>query len=75
MKKHAFEKLSIAKATSHFGGSKKELGKALGITHSAVSQWGEFVPDSRVCEVLWLMGSLPAGPLANLTERKFQTAL
>lgn len=33
-----------------FFGSKQKVAEAVQTTHSAVSQWGEFVPDSRVFE-------------------------
>lgn len=37
-----------------FGGPVK-LGKALGISHSAVCQWGEFVPPLRAYQIHELM--------------------
>lgn len=38
-----------------FFGSKQKVADAVGTTHSAVSQWGEYVPDSRVFEFHFLM--------------------
>lgn len=38
-----------------FFGSKQKVAEAVQATHSAVSQWGEFVPDSRVFEFHFLM--------------------
>lgn len=38
-----------------FFGSKQKVAQAVKTTHSAVSQWGEFVPDSRKCEFHFLM--------------------
>jgi transcriptional repressor of cell division inhibition gene dicB len=38
-----------------FFGSKQKVADAVGTTHSAVSQWGEFVPDSRNFEFHFLM--------------------
>ncbi|MBY7960058.1 Cro/CI family transcriptional regulator [Vibrio fluvialis] len=38
-----------------FFGSKQKVAEAVGTTHSAVSQWGEYVPDSRVFEFHYLM--------------------
>lgn len=34
-------------AIDHFGGKPSELAKALGISPSAVSQWGDVVPELR----------------------------
>ncbi|EIJ0957765.1 hypothetical protein RQY88_001056 [Vibrio vulnificus] len=38
-----------------FFGSKQKVAQAVGTTHSAVSQWGEHVPESRICEFHYLM--------------------
>ncbi|MBF4359452.1 Cro/CI family transcriptional regulator [Vibrio anguillarum] len=38
-----------------FFGSKQKVAEAVQTTHSAVSQWGELVPDSRVFEFHFLM--------------------
>ncbi|MBY7859745.1 Cro/Cl family transcriptional regulator [Vibrio fluvialis] len=38
-----------------FFGSKQKVADAVGTTHSAVSQWGTYVPDSRVFEFHFLM--------------------
>ncbi|AGN34160.1 hypothetical protein VPPG_00035 [Vibrio phage VD1] len=38
-----------------FFGSKQKVADAVGTTHSAVSQWGEYVPDSRIFEFHYLM--------------------
>ncbi|ASI92468.1 hypothetical protein C9980_25290 [Vibrio mediterranei] len=38
-----------------FFGSKQKVADAVFTTHSAVSQWGEFVPESRVYEFHFLM--------------------
>ncbi|EMC2457168.1 hypothetical protein VB891_002294 [Vibrio cholerae] len=43
------------KVVIDFFGSKQKVADAVGTTHSAVSQWGEFVPDSRVFEFHFLM--------------------
>jgi hypothetical protein len=45
-------------------GSAKELADLLGVTQSAVSQWGESVPTSRVWQLrvlrpAWFGGALP----------------
>jgi len=40
-----------------FFGSKQKIADAVGTTHSAVSQWGEYVPDSRIFEFHFLMKS------------------
>ncbi|NMR86815.1 hypothetical protein HKB39_06615 [Vibrio parahaemolyticus] len=38
-----------------FFGSKQKVAEAVDTTHSAVSQWGEFVPESRIYEFHFLM--------------------
>ena len=38
-----------------FFGSKKKLADALLINPSAVTQWGEFVPESRQYQILSLI--------------------
>lgn len=38
-----------------FFGSKQKVADAVGTTHSAVSQWGVFVPESRIHEFHFLM--------------------
>ncbi|EMK6708898.1 hypothetical protein ACEPBM_002919 [Vibrio cholerae] len=38
-----------------FFGTKQKVANAVGTTHSAISQWGEFVPESRVFEFHYLM--------------------
>ncbi|EKO3640520.1 hypothetical protein F7U67_002064 [Vibrio metschnikovii] len=38
-----------------FFGSKQKVADAVGTTHSAVSQWGAYVPDSRTYEFHFLM--------------------
>lgn len=46
--------IKTAEAIKFFG-TKQKIAQALKTTHSAVSQWGEFVPDSRTCEFHFLM--------------------
>lgn len=41
-------------AIKHFGGTTK-LANALGIKHSAVSQWGDYVPPLRAFQIRELM--------------------
>lgn len=43
-------KILKQEAVDTFGGVKK-LAEALGIQHSAVSQWGEFVPPLRAFQI------------------------
>ena len=43
-------KILKKEAVESFGGVKK-LADALGIQHSAVSQWGEFVPALRAYQI------------------------
>ena len=43
-------KILKSKAIEHFGGTSK-LAIALGIKHSAVSQWGEYVPLLRAYQI------------------------
>jgi len=43
-------KILKKEAIESFGGVKK-LADALGIQHSAVSQWGEFVPALRAYQI------------------------
>lgn len=38
--------MKTAEVAAHFGG-KRKLAEALGITASAVTMWGEFVPEGR----------------------------
>ena len=38
-------------AVEHFGGVQAELARALGVTRSAVSQWGDFPPDDKQLEL------------------------
>jgi len=47
-------KILKAEAVDTFGGVKK-LADALGIQHSAVCQWGEFVPALRAYQIRELM--------------------
>tara|TARA_R110000868_G_C10538028_1_gene734636 strand:+ start:380 stop:565 length:186 start_codon:yes stop_codon:yes gene_type:complete len=47
-------KISKQEAIQSFGGVKK-LADALGIQHSAVCQWGEFVPALRAYQIRELM--------------------
>jgi len=47
-------KILKQEAIKSFGGVKK-LADALGIYHSAVSQWGEFVPELRGYQIALLM--------------------
>lgn len=35
----------------HFGGTQMALAKALGVTHSAISQWEGVIPESRAFEI------------------------
>lgn len=42
--------MKTEKATEH-AGSQKALAELLGITPSAVSQWGDEVPESRVWQL------------------------
>jgi DNA-binding transcriptional regulator YdaS (Cro superfamily) len=37
-------------AVNYFG-TAQNLAKALGITKGSVSQWGEFIPKGRACEL------------------------
>jgi len=47
-------KILKKEAIESFGGVKK-LADALGIQHSAVSQWGEFAPPLRAYQIRELM--------------------
>ncbi|MBO2582512.1 Cro/CI family transcriptional regulator [Shewanella algae] len=42
--------MKTSDAISHFG-SKTNLANALGVTHSAVCQWGEEVPPRRAYQL------------------------
>ncbi len=53
---------------SYFGGVDK-TAKALGITHVAVSKWGENIPQGRAYQVEVLTGGkLKADPIPPRTE-------
>lgn len=39
-----------SEAIAHFG-TQTQLAKALGITHSSVSQWGEEIPELRAFQI------------------------
>ena len=43
------------KQVIEYFGSKQKVAEAVGTTHSAVSQWGSFVPASRLFEFHYLM--------------------
>lgn len=47
--------MKTADVIAHFGNSVK-TAKALGITKSAVSQWGEYVPERIAYKVQFLTG-------------------
>lgn len=53
---------------SYFGGVDK-TAKALGITHVAVSKWGETIPKGRAYQIEVLTGGkLKADPIPPRTE-------
>lgn len=59
-------------ATKFFGGT-KALAKALGISSSAVSQWGEFVPKGRAYEIQILTNNkLVVGDRRHSPDRRAQ---
>ena len=52
-------------AIKFFGGKKIELAKALGLSPSAITQWGETVPELRQFQLERLTkGKLKAEPAA-----------
>ncbi|WP_043530431.1 Cro/CI family transcriptional regulator [Litchfieldella xinjiangensis] len=52
-------------AIQHFGGKKIDLAKALGLSPSAITQWGETVPPLRQFQLERITdGKLKAEPVA-----------
>jgi hypothetical protein len=45
-----------------FGGDKKAVAAELGISLSAVYQWGEYVPPGSAIRLLWKRPSIPCDP-------------
>ncbi|MAX33695.1 MAG: Cro/Cl family transcriptional regulator [Halomonadaceae bacterium] len=56
--------MKTADAIQYFGGKKKDLAKALGLSPSAITQWGDSVPPLRQYELERITGGKLKAPNA-----------